>query len=161
MKPTVKLSQKGPGAQIAKDIADLAKLQVYVGIPEAASSRPKEKVTNAELLYIHTHGSPLKHIPARPVLEPMLMLPDNKAAITADLKQAGVSALNGKMQEAVKFMKIAGMDAANRAKSFFTDPRNNWAPNAPSTIRRKGSDRPMINLGELRKSITWVLAKVK
>jgi hypothetical protein len=161
MKPTVKLSQTGSGAQIAKDVADLAKLQIYVGIPEQASSRPKGKATNAELTYIHTHGSPARGIPARPIIEPSLEAPDNKAAITEDLKQAGLSALNGKPKDAEKFLKIAGMDAVNRIRAWFTDARNQWAPNAPSTIRRKGSSRPLIDTSELRKAMTWVLVKVK
>ncbi len=34
-----------------------------------------------------------------------------------------------------------------------------WAPNAPSTIRQKGSSHPLIDTGRLRKSITFELVK--
>lgn len=32
-----------------------------------------------------------------------------------------------------------------------------FAPNAPSTIAKKGSERPLIDTGQLRQSITWML----
>jgi hypothetical protein len=56
-------------------------------------------------------------------------------------------------------MKRAGMEAVNRVKSFFTDPRNNWPRNAPSTIRRKGSSRRNIDTGALRDAMTYVLGE--
>jgi hypothetical protein len=161
MKPTIKLSQQGPGiAQIGKALADLSKMQVYVGIPESEAARPKKKgetINNAQLMYIHTNGSPLKGIPARPVIEPSIEAPDNKASIAALLKQAAQSALAGKRTDVLKFLRLAGMDAQNRVRAWFVDPRNHWAPNAPSTIARKHSDKPLIDTAELRKSVSYVV----
>jgi hypothetical protein len=34
-----------------------------------------------------------------------------------------------------------------------------WAANAESTIARKGSSKPLIDTGEMRRAITWVLKK--
>ncbi len=34
-----------------------------------------------------------------------------------------------------------------------------WAPNAPSTIRQKGSDRPLIDTGRLRQSIRHIVRR--
>ncbi len=34
-----------------------------------------------------------------------------------------------------------------------------WAPNAPSTVREKGSNRPLIDTGRLRASIRWVRSR--
>ena len=31
----------------------------------------------------------------------------------------------------------------------------NWVPNAPATIRRKGSDRPLIDTGQLVNSVEY------
>ena len=33
----------------------------------------------------------------------------------------------------------------------------NWEPNAKSTIRRKGSSRPLIDTGAMRQAVTWVV----
>jgi phage gpG-like protein len=46
----------------------------------------------------------------------------------------------------------AGALAVSAAKARFLD--NDWPPNAPSTIRRKGSSRPGIDTGRGRQSIT-------
>ena len=47
---------------------------VLVGIPQKSTDRPKSNqkvgVTNAELLFIHTNGSPINNVPARHVIEP-------------------------------------------------------------------------------------------
>jgi len=167
---------------------DLAKKQVYVGIPEG-SERPDDKgqpITNAELLYVQshgvrrkemrdemnpkvesgempyskayqmwlqTHGSPLWQIPPRPVLEPAIE--HHKGEIAGQLKKATDMALNGGDPEPE--LHKAGMMAQNFARGWFTNPANGWPPNAPATIERKGSDRPLIDTGELRKAITYVI----
>jgi hypothetical protein len=35
--------------------------------------------------------------------------------------------------------------------------KGGWEPNAPSTIRRKGSSRPLIDTGAMRQAVTWVV----
>jgi hypothetical protein len=50
-----------------------------------------------------------------------------------------------------------GAVAAGKVKEGFTT--GEWAPNAPSTIERKGSDRPGIDTGAYRQSITYQLDK--
>jgi len=54
-------------------------------------------------------------------------------------------------------LKRTGMDAASRVRMWFVNPKNLWAPNSPRTVKRKGSDRPLIDTGQLRKSITYVI----
>ena len=34
-----------------------------------------------------------------------------------------------------------------------------FVPNAPSTIKRKGSDRPLIDTGKMRQSVNYVIKK--
>ena len=147
---------------------------VYVGVPQANATREGDEPTNAELMYIHTNGSPLMHIPPRPVLMP---------AIRAYGKQ-----INKKMVEAFEAyresvllgdekLEAVGIFASDRCRRWFVDPRNGWAPNAPITIyggvmrnpkngkffRVKGKgekkNRPLIDTGALRRSITYVVEK--
>ncbi len=57
VKGTVGVVSKGDPNILRKIMADLGKLEVYVGIPEAEASRQSEgEINNAELAYIHTHG---------------------------------------------------------------------------------------------------------
>ena len=113
------------------------------------------KINNAQLMYIHTNGSPARGIPARPVIEPALAA--NKELIGEALNAAADALLAGNAEEAEKAFKSAGQLGANAAKRWFRDPRNGWVENSPSTIKVKGSDKPLIDTGELRRSITYVV----
>jgi len=156
MPAPITVKKSGPGlAQLKADIARISKSEVLVGIPADKAPRKKGPITNAALLFIHSKGSALKHIPARPVLEPAIAA--NKALITPHLGAAAKAVLDKDSMRAERELKLAGTVAANAAKRWFTDPRNHWAPNAPGTIRRKGSDRPLIDTGALRRSITSVV----
>lgn len=159
IKPRIKISASGPKRNPILDATELLrKNRVYVGIPEKKSTRKnKEPINNAQLLFIHTNGSPLKHIPARPVVEPAIEASDNKASINRGMKIAAEAALDGKPQQVKQGLRLAGMDAQSRVKAWFTDPRNGWAPNAPGTIRRKKSDKPLIDTAQMRNAIVYVL----
>jgi hypothetical protein len=158
----VSVSRKGPGLKgMEKRLTDLSRMDALVGIPAKTTSRKGEVINNASLLFIHTHGSPVQGIPARPVIEPAIRAEGNRQAINAELKEAARAALNEHPVQAEQHLTRAGMAGANAAKSWFTDARNNWAPNTPETIRRKGSDRPLIDTGALRRSITYVVRKVR
>lgn len=161
IKPTMKIIKEVKSeAQAIKNIEELRKLDVLVGVPQDKSSRKEDKtITNAELLFIHTNGSPLRNIPARPVIEPAIQEPETKERIVDWLKKAIMAALNGNMPNAIEALNKAGMIGQNAARRWFVNPKNNWPPNSPATIKAKGSDRPLIDTGELRKSIIYVIRK--
>lgn len=115
---------------------------------------PREAATQ---LYLHSRGGMAMAIPPRPIIEPAIEADADK--ILPELREAASLQLDGKRAQAVSYMKRAGMAGQNAAKGWFTDPRNHWAPNAPSTIRRKGSSRPLIDTGVLRNSIVYVLGE--
>ena len=185
----VKNSQVG---SLAAAVQSLAKKEVLVGIPAENSTREHpgqgdDKINNAELLYIQSHGvrkaemraemqqhldagkkyseahslyiqshgSPLWHIPPRPVLEPSIEA--NKGPIAKQLQGAAVASINGTPQEVDNALHKAGMVAENAAKAWFENPENGWPPNSPRTIAQKGSDSPLIDTGEMRKAITHVV----
>ena len=183
---TVNLSTGGNKAhqQMKDSLAALTGRQAYVGIPAttaearlqqilamAAKSKGKRRtkhlrkaavvmtINNAELLYIHTNGSSLRHIPARPVIQPAIEDPENRVQILAELELAAKAAFEGKPEVVERQLKLAGTVAANAAKAWFTNSKNHWAPNAPSTIRRKGSSRPLIDTDALRQAITSIVDK--
>lgn len=109
--------------------------------------------SKAHEMYVHENGSPLWDIPPRPILQPAIE--NSKEQLAELMKLALLDALNGK-NVSVSLMKV-GMQGQNAARAWFTDPSNGWAENSKNTIHMKGSDRPLINTGELRKSIIYVI----
>ena len=111
--------------------------------------------SEAHSLYIQSHGSPLWHIPPRPVLEPSIEA--NKEPIAKKLQGAATASLDGDSREVDAALHRAGMVAEKAAKAWFENPQNGWPPNSPRTIAQKGSDSPLIDTGEMRKAITQVV----
>lgn len=155
MKPTIKAKSSGSDAGLKAALAQIKKSQVLVGIPEDKAARKEGQIGNAALLFIHTNGSPLQHIPARPVIEPAIEA--HKPEITQELKEAAAGYLDHNSQAAMRHLRRAGMLGRNAAISWFTDPRNAWAANSPLTVARKGSDRPLLDTGQLRRSLTYIV----
>lgn len=150
-----------PGSDRARDIDAALKsfmeIETLIGVPAEKASRPGEPINNAELLYIHTNGSPIRGIPARPVIEPAIE--DAEEELSEGMARAATMAIDGNVGAAKQELARTGMKGQNKARAWFTDSKNGWAPNAPSTIKRKGSDRPLIDTAEMRKAITYVLRK--
>jgi hypothetical protein len=140
-------------ADVFKMIADLAKREVLVGIPQEAASRPGSPINNAEILYINDQGSPINNIPARPVLVPGVVAAQD--LIAKQMEIGGRAALSGNVDGLEKSLNSAGMIARNSVIRQFTD--GDLAPNAPSTIAAKGSSQPLVDLGEARRAITYVI----
>jgi len=161
MNPNISISKRGPGAaKVQADLDRVLRQEVLVGIPQATTIRRGDKINNASLLYILTHGSPIRNIPATPVIEPAIVAEGNRQEITAELKTAAKAVLDENPVQAKAALRRAGQAGANAAIRWFKDPRNGWPPNAPSTIRRKGSDSRNIDTGALRKSLTFVVREV-
>lgn len=132
------------------------KNQVLVGVPEEESARKEnDGHTNASLLYFHSKGSPIQRIPARPVLEIGIK---NAAPVVEEILKNGMqAALNGSVEGAEQALNRAGMFASNKVKEVFGS--SELVPNRPMTIEMKGSDAPLIDTGQLRNAITFVVRK--
>ncbi|GED34029.1 hypothetical protein P9G84_22380 [Brevibacillus centrosporus] len=113
----------------------------------------KMPYSKAYQMWIQSHGSPLWKSPPRPVLEPAIE--HNKDVIAKQLRKVSEVALDGGDPEPE--LNKAGLLGQNAARGWFTDPANGWPPNSPITEERKGSDKPLIDTGDLRKAITYVV----
>lgn len=113
------------------------------------------KYSQAHTLYIREHGSPMMSISPRPVLQPAIE--DRKPEISMVLADAGRAALLNDVAVYEANLNKAGMVAASAAQGWFENPQNDWPPNSPRTIRRKGSDQPLVDTGEMRKAITYIV----
>ena len=174
--PNITIGRKSGSAGFDRRLQGIQKLAAYVGVPaddkgrtnaliELAGKTKRIKsillgtsrnVSNAELLFIHSKGSPIKGIPARPVIEPAIAADGNRQSIAHELAEVAKATLQDKPDVAQKRLRRAALAGQNAARRFFTDPRNNWAPNKPATIRRKGSDKPLIDTGVLRAAIVGI-----
>ena len=182
--PTIVVARKSGAAALKKRMEGLTKMAAYVGVPSSTSrdrsaqllgmagtASPKRKkqltktaqsdITNAETLFLLSKGSPARRQPPRPVLEPAIAAADNAKAIGFELAESAKANLAGDADGALQRLKRAALAGQNAARRWFTDPRNNWAPNAPSTVKRKGSDRPGIDTGATRAAIVGIVGESK
>ena len=133
--------------------------KIYFGVPIETTIRHTGKVDridNATILAIMEHGSPVKNIPPRPLLKPVLMR--HKEQILKVFNKIYKMLLNGDESGADREMDILAQRVEMWTKKFFVED-NGWAPNSPATIKRKGSDKPLIDTGSRRQSIRGIFVK--
>jgi hypothetical protein len=181
--PQITIARKSGAAALMKRVLGVTKMAAYVGVPAASANArseqllsmagntkskkktarlvkaAKDDINNAELLFIFSKGSPVRHIPPRPVLEPAIQAQGNREPIARELAASVKASLAGDRAGALKYMRRASLGGQNAARRWFTDSRNGWAPNAASTIAAKGSDRPGIDTGAMRAAIVGVVAE--
>lgn len=155
--------------KVPKVIAGIEALvgqRVMVGYPAANAERQDQDghhgdITNAALGYIHEHGAPEANIPARPHLEPGIK--GDMAFVEAQFRMAATKALDGNPAAATAHFEAAGIHAADAVKMKIVD--GPFVALAPSTIAarerrgRSGEMRPLIDTGQLRRAVNWVLRR--
>ena len=152
--------------KLNKFLADFIKIGEYavdVGIMGDKNKRPTEKgkeagLTNADIGAIHEFGSRSRGIRMRSFLiMPLFVKADRIIKETVMDNVAAKVEVNNPMA----YLRTFG-HACERAIYDAFDSRGfgTWAPNAPSTIARKKSSMPLIDLGFLRKSITSAVVKL-
>lgn len=136
----------------------LANKDVLVGIPESKDERDDGDIGNAAIGYINENGSPAQNIPPRPHLKPGVRSVEQD--FMPHLKSAARKALEGDAEGAVTSLDRAGTVAANGVKRYITI--TGFTPLADATIanrlrRGRTGNKPLIDTGEYRRSITHVV----
>lgn len=143
-------------------------------------NKNNEKMTNATLAYIHDNGAPSVGIPARPFMKPGIAKAQNK--INAFLKKYIEAKLDGNKVGAYDFLFKAGLVAQNSIRNIIRT-QEGFEPIKRATalgrIRKRnylkerlsadqelkeqyiGSFNALIDTGQLLKSITFVIEKIK
>jgi phage gpG-like protein len=109
-------------------------------------------ITVIELAAIHEFGAPRAHIPERSFIRrTMTQREQDIVRKAAGLARAYIT---GKisMEQALNML---GAWAAAQIKNTITADEHIPPPLKPRTIERKGSDRPLVDTGQLVNSITW------
>lgn len=141
------------------DNADLAYIHTNGIRTKAARAEMQPEINKgtpysvAMQMYIHEHGSMAYQAPPRPIIQPAIE--DSKAQLGKLLGAAAKDAADGEDTE--QALENVGLEAQAKVKGWFTNPKNGWPANAPSTIKAKGSDQPLIDTGALRDAITYVV----
>ena len=165
--------------EVIQAISDLSRQRLLVGIPDSEAGRTDGQASNAVIGYAQEFGIP-PHLPPRPFLLPTVR--DEKDLIAAQFRQMGRLALENDRRGVLRLMNALGLKIASEVKARIT--AGIPPPLAPSTIAgrlrktqagrtalRRGGFRsstgqaaasvfiPLIDTGQLRNAITYVIRK--
>lgn len=172
-------------AEVLEAMALLANTRVMVGVPATEALRnpePGEKTqpNNAMLAYILENGCPAAHIPPRPFLRPAVAA--LQPEIERRLKQTAAYAMQGRPEAVEKSLMALGLAAQaavwNKINEGIPPPLSERTLEARARRGRKGAKielkrrgeglaastgfaKPLIDTGQLRNAITFVLRKVR
>ena len=136
------------GKRYFKELKKLKKLEVQVGF-QAGEAKEENGVDIAEIAAYNELGS--SGTPARPFMKQSFENHEDQlraACATVEKKiQGGATA-----EEALETL---GVFCKGLVQQEIVD--GGFAPNAPSTIARKGSDQPLIDTGTMRQSVNYVI----
>lgn len=142
-------------------IESLSKYSIEIGVISEDTGR-KETVsygiTNAELMQIHENGSPIKNIPARPVLDLTIMWTEQhliKRVLDSIIE--GVFEKNWGKVEIERELSRMCIRMENHAREIIYDNDGTLAPNSPQVAKRKKGNHPLFDTGQLARSITCKL----
>lgn len=142
-------------------IESLSKYSIEIGVISEDTGR-KETVsygiTNAELMQIHENGSPVKNIPARPVLDLTIMWTEQhliKRVLDSIIE--GVFEKDWGKVEIERELSRMCIRMENHAREIIYDNDGTLAPNSPQVAKRKKGNHPLFDTGQLARSITCKL----
>lgn len=150
-------------AKYTKQLEELAGLEVVIGIPKSNNAIHKgSKFTVAQIGAVHEYGSPENGIPQRSFLRVPLSNNSNELfkQISKDLKFSKINS-----NTALGRLGSSGVSVVLEA--FNSQGGGTWKELKPSTeARRKkgkgsGSNKPLIDTGQLRQKITFEVRGVK
>lgn len=154
---SVKFETKDLGkAKIERELKAAKKLVALVGIPsDAKRHEDNPYIGLAQIAYIMEKGSAVNNIPERPFMHQ-----------TRERNEKRMIGLSKKLLKAISNGSTTAMDAIKKLGASYEGAmkrifiEGSFAPNAPATVRRKKSSRPLIDTGLLRQSIKFKVAKV-
>lgn len=158
---------------LLRDLLNLSKKQVLVGVPESTNPRKEGTMGNATLAFIHDNGSPLANIPARPFMKPGIR--NCQENVNKELFAVAQAYLDKDGVTVDRRLHRAGMIAQNSIRKVINEGEG-FSPLKRGTQlarlrKRKAakkwtkekreesmeSMRPLVDTGQLRSSITYVV----
>ena len=153
--------------KVASALKSLAKKQLKIGLPPSAGA------SRQTILAIQEHGSPIAHIPARPVIHPALSSAAARQAIADGLYAAVDAAWNGDESAASAALEAAGKAGADSIRAYID--AGVPPPNSPLTVnggwfynrrtkkavyvKGKGFIHPLVDTGTLYASFDYEVSE--
>lgn len=125
---------------------------VLVGVPKGAGVY-EDGLTIATIAAVNEFGSADGNIPARPFLRPAVEGGTHEYLSLVEKEMPDIA--EGKHPMSRLLNRLGILAVGHVQKKIVEGP---FTPNAPSTIRAKGSSSPLIDTGALRQSINYVIA---
>lgn len=143
------------GRRIMAILYEMNDREVHVGFVDGKSyeidKKHKSSVSIAQVAAWNEYGT--IHIPARPFMRDAIEF--NQDKIQNHLSKHVRSIMQTGNGSAQQTLSSIGTFTQRLIQKEIKDGM--WIPNAPSTIRMKKSDRPLIDTGRMRQSVTFVI----
>lgn len=142
------------GRKFYAELANLKENEVFIGFQAGKTMHTDEdgkEVDMAQIAAFNELGT--SNSPSRPFLRQTV--DDNQDKIDQMCAQvADRIAKGGSAEQGLKQLGAFGvMLVQDKIRN------GSYAPNAPSTVRRKGSDQPLIDTGQMRQSVHYIVRK--
>jgi hypothetical protein len=149
-------------------IDSLSKYSISIGVMKINTVREKTEetteieetakigLTNAELMFIHENGSPMRNIPSRPVLEMTIQWAQSQ--IDSVLNECVEGIFDGwtrtKLEQHLNRFCVR---MENYARDIIMSNDGRLKANSPEVAKKKKGNHPLFDTGDLTRSITAVL----
>lgn len=146
--PTFKVKDMGMKA-LEERFRELSRVSVVVGYPGGGPMHESGEMTVAALAIVHEYGVPDRNIPSRPFMRQTWQ--NNKRDTKDKARLAFGSVLKGRWTPYQALSRM-GLDYEDKIRATIDD--GNFKPLKPDTIKAKGSSKPLIDTGDLRRRVT-------
>ena len=138
------------GQRFFRELAELKELEVRVGF-QRGDAQEEDGTDMCDVAAYNELGT--DHIPARPFIRQSV--DDNESKIKSFLKGEVKDFAQGKSAEQI--LKEIGIFQKDLMQDKITS--GSFAPNAESTIKKKGSSKPLVDTGRMRQSVNYAIQK--
>lgn len=145
---SVKVTDKvtAEGKKLQKILKELADKEVRVGFQQGKATE-EDGTDVCDIAAWNELGT--VNMPSRPFLR--MSVDDNSDKINSFMSAQKRSIINGEPAE--RILKKIGIFQKDLIQEKITE--GSFAPNAPSTIKAKGSSKPLIDTGRMRQSVNF------
>lgn len=144
------------GERFFRELQKLSTKQVRVGLKRGKKGKKHNGMpSKADLVEIALYNElGTSTIPSRPFLAQTVQMHEEeiKEMAATEVSQA----LRGEKDSQQAF-EVIGEDVRKKVQNRIDEGQ--FVPNAPSTIRRKGHDHPLIDTGTMRDSISYTICE--
>lgn len=138
------------GIRLQRELEKLASMEVCIGFQHGEASE-EDGTDICDVAAWNELGT--EHMPSRPFLRKSV--DENEDGIIDFLQEKRDGLIAGASAEQI--LKEIGLFQKDLVQEKITE--GDFTPDAPSTVRKKGSSKPLIDSGRMRQSVNYVIRK--